>query len=76
MDTVWVFFGRFHGMEKAQPNLHELDDWLLYGPKNTEIEAIVRQLATEYELRLREIEDIIIEVLKTRLAEEKAKIPR
>lgn len=63
-------------MAKAQLNLHEMDDWFLYGPKNAEIETIVRQLATEYELRLPEIEGIIVQALKTRLAEEKAKKPR
>lgn len=63
-------------MAKAQLNLHELDDWLLYGPKNVEIETIVRQLATQYELGLPEIEDIIVQALKTRLAKEKANDPR
>jgi len=63
-------------MAKTQFILHELDDWFLYGPKNAEIEMIVRQLATECELRLSEIEGIMVQALKTRLAEEKAKIPR
>tara|TARA_R110002072_G_scaffold1308_6_gene10669 strand:- start:2412 stop:2603 length:192 start_codon:yes stop_codon:yes gene_type:complete len=63
-------------MAKTQLNLHELDDWLLYGPKNAEIETIVRQLATECELRLPEIEGIIVQALRARLADEKAKNPR
>lgn len=63
-------------MEKAQLNLHELDDWLLYGPRNIEIETMVRQLAIDHGLSVREIEDLIVLALKTRLADEKAKIPR
>lgn len=60
----------------THPDKHELDDWPLHGPKDAEIPNLVDRLAYGHGLRVREIEDIILRALKTRLAKEKAKIPR
>lgn len=58
---------------RHHPDRHDLDDWALYGPKNPEISQIVDQLAFNYGLRVKEIEDLILQVLKNRLDEEEAR---
>jgi len=47
------------------PDRHAIDDWLLYGPKNTRIEELVRELTLQCGLRLNEVEGIIEGVLLT-----------
>lgn len=54
------------------PDRHELNDWALYGPKNPAISQLVDRLAFDHGLRLREIEEFILQALKNRLAEEEA----
>ena len=54
--------------EQNHPDQHEIDDWFLYGPKNQEIESLVRELTTGRGLRLAEVENEIIEALKDRLS--------
>mgnify|MGYP001207097159 CR=1 FL=1 len=49
------------------PDIHELIDWAMYGPKNPRIEQLVWILAQEYQLRLSEIEFLILETLEGRL---------
>ncbi|MEK1854576.1 MAG: hypothetical protein AAAC48_22620 [Phyllobacterium sp.] len=46
-----------------------LIDWELYGPKDPEITQLVYQLAYGKNLRLMEIEDLIKNALRERLAE-------
>jgi len=55
---------------QTHPDSHELDDWPLYGPKNTEVEVLVRQLALDHGLRVREIENVLVAALRQRLVEE------
>lgn len=55
------------------PDSHELDDWATYGPKNAEISRLVSRLALDHGLRVREIEDLILQALKDRLALEEAR---
>jgi len=45
------------------PDLHEIDDWMLNGPKNGRIEELLRELTLGFELRLSVVEDIIVNVL-------------
>ncbi|WP_106745373.1 hypothetical protein [Yoonia maritima] len=45
------------------PDRHAIEDWMLYGPKNGRIEELVRELTLERGLRLREVENIIVDVL-------------
>ncbi|OJH45041.1 hypothetical protein [Paracoccus sp. SM22M-07] len=58
---------------RHHPDSHELDDWGLYGPKDPEISRIVGCLALDHGLRVREIEDLILQALKDRLALEEAR---
>lgn len=50
------------------PDSHELDDWPLYGPRNTDIARLVVQLAEQHQMRLTDIEAIMLTALKTQLA--------
>ena len=58
---------------RHHPDLHELDDWALYGPKNPEIGELVDRLAFDHGLRVREIENFILQALRDRLAEAEAR---
>lgn len=58
---------------RHHPDSHELDDWGLYGPKDPEICRHVDRLALDHGLRVREIEDLILQALKDRLAMEEAR---
>lgn len=49
---------------KTHPDQHEIDDWFLYGPKNQEIETLVRELTIGHGLRLAEVESLIVEALR------------
>ncbi len=53
------------------PDSHELRDWALYGPKNPEIAWLVDRLALDHGLRVREIEELILQALKDRIAQER-----
>jgi hypothetical protein len=52
---------------KTHPDQHKIDDWFLYGPKNQEIEILVRELTTGHGLRLAEVESLIVEALRQSL---------
>ena len=52
------------------PDSHELHDWHLYGPKNSEIVDLVERLAFEHGWRVARIELLIVDALKARLREE------
>ncbi|MEQ3644186.1 MAG: hypothetical protein ABNH29_13625 [Paracoccus sp. (in: a-proteobacteria)] len=58
---------------RHHPDSHDLDDWSLYGPRNPEISQLVDQLAFAHGLRVKEIEDFILQALKNRLDEEEAR---
>lgn len=60
-------------MKRPHPDSHELDDWPLYGPKDSEIGSSVGQLAYGHGLRLVEIEAIIAQALRERIARENAR---
>lgn len=60
---------------RQHPDSHELDDWGLYGPKDPEITELVSQLALNHGLRVREIEDLILQALRDRVALEEARTP-
>ena len=52
---------------KTHPDQHKIDDWFLYGPKNQEIEILVRELTIGHGLRLAEVEGLIVEALRQSL---------
>lgn len=54
------------------PDLHELQDWPMYGPKDPTIAHLVEELAYSHGMRLREIELVILEALRDRLQAEQA----
>lgn len=58
---------------RHHPDSHELDDWGVYGPKDPEIGWHVNRLALDHGLRVREIEDLILQALKDRLALEETR---
>lgn len=49
--------------EVGHPDQRAVDDWFLYGPKNGEIENLVRELTLKQGLRLAQVEDEIIAAL-------------
>jgi hypothetical protein len=55
---------------RPHPDGHELDDWQLYGPKNSEIFELVSRLAYERGPRVWEIENVIETALRRRLEEQ------
>lgn len=48
----------------GHPDQHAIDDWFLYGPKNVDIENLVRELTLERGLRLAQVEDEIVTALR------------
>lgn len=59
--------------QRHHPDSHELNDWPVYGPKNPEIARLVDRLALDHGLRVRDIEAIILQALKDRLALEETR---
>lgn len=55
------------------PDSHELDDWPLYGPRNTDIARLVVQLAEQHQMRLADIEAIMLAALRTELSRRSGK---
>ncbi|MFB2594851.1 hypothetical protein ACEYYB_08360 [Paracoccus sp. p4-l81] len=53
---------------KTHPDSHELDDWPLYGPRNTDIARLVVQLAEQHQMGLADIEAIMLAALSRQLA--------
>ncbi|CAM3375578.1 hypothetical protein PANO111632_16620 [Paracoccus nototheniae] len=58
---------------RHHPDSYKLDDWGLYGPTNPEICRHVDRFALDDGLRVRQIEDLILQALKDRLALEEAR---
>lgn len=58
---------------RHHPDSHELNDWAVYGPKNPEIAWLVDRLALDHGLRVREIENLILQALKDRITLEEAR---
>ncbi len=58
---------------KHHPDSHELNDWAIYGPKDPEIARLVDRLALDHGMRVREIEDLILQALNDRIALEKTR---
>ncbi|MDO6591764.1 hypothetical protein DS901_16630 [Loktanella sp. D2R18] len=52
----------------GHPDQHAIDDWFLYGPKNVDIENLVRELTLERGLRLAQVEDEIVAALRKLIA--------
>ncbi|MDE9450430.1 hypothetical protein J3R80_08115 [Aliiroseovarius sp. Z3] len=49
------------------PDSHELNDWHLFGPKNSEVADLVLRLAYEKGMRLADIEQLMVKALSERL---------
>lgn len=58
---------------RLHPDSHELHDWPIYGPKDPEIANLVDALAYDHGLRVREIEEVILQALRDRVSVEKAR---
>ncbi|MGC1504211.1 MAG: hypothetical protein ACRBBO_02640 [Cognatishimia sp.] len=52
----------------SHPDQHAVDDWFLYGPKNVDIENLVRELTLTRGLRLAQVEDEIVTALRKLIA--------
>ena len=50
--------------DMGHPDQHAVNDWFLYGPKNGEIENLVRELTLKRGLRLAQVEDEIVTALR------------
>lgn len=53
---------------RHHPDSHELNDWHHFGPKNSEIADLVYRLAYEEDMRLADIEQLMVGALKERLS--------
>lgn len=47
---------------------HELNDWPLYGPRDPNIALLVVQLAEQHQMRVADIEAIMLAALRAELA--------
>lgn len=52
------------GKDADHPDIHEINDWFLYGPKNADIESLVRELTLSQGLRLAVVEAALLEALR------------
>ncbi len=50
------------------PDVQELRDWPLYGPRDPEIARLVERLALEQNRRVSDIEQLIVDALSVALA--------
>ena len=50
------------------PDAQELRDWLLYGPRDPEIARLVERMALEQNMRISDIERLIVDALTAALA--------
>jgi hypothetical protein len=57
------------GSNVVHPDQHEIDDWFLYGPQNRQIEALVRRLTIDRGLRLKEVEEFMVDALIQKMRE-------
>lgn len=55
-------------MRSNHPDSHELDDWPLYGPRDPNIARLVVQLAEQHQMRVPDIEAIMLAALRSELA--------
>lgn len=60
-------------MRSNHPDSHELDDWPLYGPRDPSIARLVVQLAEQHQMRLADIEAIMLASLRAELARRSGK---
>lgn len=57
-----------NGNSKSEhPDQHAIDDWFLNGPKEQEIESLVRELTLSHGLRLAEVEHVLVDALRKKL---------
>jgi hypothetical protein len=52
------------------PDVQELRDWLLYGPRDPEVAMLVERLALKQNMRVSDIERLIVDALNAALAGE------
>ncbi|WP_449045940.1 hypothetical protein [Paracoccus versutus] len=52
------------------PDAASIRDWALYGPRDPEIATLVERLAIEKQMRLDEIEKLIVETLIRALSDQ------
>lgn len=50
------------------PDVQELQDWPLYGPRDPEIAMLIERLALEHHMRVSDIERLIFDALTAVLA--------
>lgn len=55
-------------MRSNHPDSHELNDWPLYGPRDPNIALLVVQLAEQHQMRVADIEAIMLAALRAELA--------
>lgn len=59
--------------ERHHPDSHAVNDWAIYGPKNPEIAWLVDRPTLDHGLRVREVEEFILQALKDRIAQEEGR---
>lgn len=55
-------------MRSNHPDSHEPNDWPLYGPRDPNIALLVVQLAEQHQMRVADIEAIMLAALRAELA--------
>lgn len=61
-------------MRINHPDGHELDDWPLYGPRDPNIARLVVQLAEQHQMRVADIEAIMLATLRSEIARQGGKV--
>lgn len=56
-----------NSFEMRHQDSHALDDWFMYGSKDSRIEQLVRSLALTHGMRIFEIENLIVETLQAKI---------
>ncbi|WP_143159583.1 hypothetical protein [Paracoccus solventivorans] len=56
---------------QPHPDAASIRDWALYGPRDPAIATLVERLAYERQMRLNEVEQLIVDVLTTALNTER-----
>lgn len=51
---------------RDHPDRHEVDDWFLYGPKDTRIAELVNDLVIQHGMRVADVESLILIALQNK----------
>ena len=56
-------------LQRSHPDSHAIDDWHLYGPRDSRIADLVDNLVIHQCMRLADVEKLIVETLERKMDE-------